>query len=113
MLDYYEVLEIEPASSSVVARYQHLKNWKDVITQESSISFYTSAVENQHDFEFKLSMFKEKLQEPNPKAPSEVELIFRVERKHSGVMTRRSTIDSSVASSRKHSQMSTPDITND
>jgi hypothetical protein len=59
LIDYFDFTQIGTASSKREATDQHLKIWKNRITQDHSISFYASAAEKPSDLEFPISMFKQ------------------------------------------------------
>jgi hypothetical protein len=62
LIDYFDFKRIETASSKKEATDQHLKIWKNRITQDHSISFYASAAEKPGDLEFPISMFKQDIE---------------------------------------------------
>jgi hypothetical protein len=57
LIDYYDFNKIG-TSSQTEATDQHLKIWKNRITQDHSISFYASAAKSAIDLEFPISMVK-------------------------------------------------------
>lgn len=59
LIDYFDFNRIGTASSKKEATDQHLKIWKNPITQDHSISFYASVAEKPSDLEFPISMFKQ------------------------------------------------------
>ena len=61
--DTFEIRQILSASSSKngEATDQHLKIWRDHVTQECSVSFYTSAAPKPRHVEFQLAMFEQHL----------------------------------------------------
>jgi len=59
LIGYFDFKRIGTASSKREATDQHLKIWKNPITQDHSISFYASAAKEPSDLEFSISMFKQ------------------------------------------------------
>jgi hypothetical protein len=59
LVDYFDFRRIDTAASKPEATDQHLKIWKNRITEDHSISFYASAAKKATDLEFPISMFKQ------------------------------------------------------
>lgn len=103
LIDYFEVREIKPASSSSIgeATNQNLKIWRDPASQECSLSYYANAADKPRDLEFPFTMLN---LETSVNEDLVVELIFTVsgdsKRKGSKSLGRSSTANSSIASSR-------------
>ncbi len=106
LIDSFDVRQIRAGSSDRKgeATDQHLKIWRDRLTQEYSISYYASAIDIPTHVEFPFSMFN---QEMCPKEGLETGLDFRLaaesKRKFSKAFSRSPTerTDSSIASSGK------------
>jgi hypothetical protein len=81
-----------PKGGNGEATDQHLKIWRDRITQDHSLSFYANAIEKPRDFEFPINFCSQEL--PGKNTGREVELNFSIageKRKFSKAFSRSST----------------------
>jgi hypothetical protein len=101
LVDYFNFRRINTAVSKPEATYQHLKIWKNRITQDHSLSFFANAAKKAVDLEFPISMFK---QEIDTKDSLLVDLDFLVTNESKRGM---STLKNPSSSSTEKSESST------
>jgi hypothetical protein len=102
LIDYYDFREIV-TSSQKEATDQHLKIWKNRITQDHSISFYASAtVKNPIDLEFPIFMFKEDMKSKDDVTVRLSFLLVEETKGRASKKSRSSTAGSSISTSGKY-----------